>query len=280
MTRPRSADKDLTAPFFSGAPDSDDEKLLSKARTASNGARFAALWSGDTSEHGGDHSAADLALCNILAFWTESDAVRMDRLFRQSGLMRPKWDEKRGESATYGQMTIAKAIESTCETYRAKTRNGNRPYPKQPSQPSQPSQAHYHLDNQENNFSKSGTGGDFEAVPAVPNRPNDPEAAQDGTLRPYFFMLKSDKTHRSTRPDLAKQHQIDVPGLYFVPVVQEKDGKITRQKHGAPVWISIPFDLLATTDDGQGHGHGVALRFDSIQSTGTAIPGRCRAPCW
>ncbi|MDS4025992.1 MAG: hypothetical protein RKO25_03230 [Candidatus Contendobacter sp.] len=141
MNPPRRADTSLNAPFFAGEPDSDDEKLLSKARAATNGARFAALWSGDTLEDGGDHSGADLALCNLLAFWTENNTARIDRLFRQSGLMRPKWDEKRGESGTYGQMTIAKAIESTRETYRAKTRNGNRPYSKPPSQPSQ--QAYY-----------------------------------------------------------------------------------------------------------------------------------------
>ncbi|MBK8753790.1 MAG: hypothetical protein IPL99_20025 [Candidatus Competibacteraceae bacterium] len=36
----------------------------------------------------------------------------MDRLFRQSDLMRPKWDERRGEQ-TYGERTLAAAIEGT-----------------------------------------------------------------------------------------------------------------------------------------------------------------------
>ena len=217
--------------------DLDDDALLAKARNAKNGAEFERLWAGDTSGHGNNHSSADLALCNLLGFWTGNDAARMDRLFRQSGLMRPKWDEKRGESGTYGQITIAKAIESPRETHRAKTRNGNRPYSKSPSQPSQPSQAHYPVDNEENKFSKSGTDGNFEAVPAVPNRPDDPEAAtQDGTLRPYFFMVKADGTVLSARAGLEERHKTVGPGLYFVPVVQEKDGKNTRPKHGEPVW--------------------------------------------
>ena len=238
----------------------DDAALLAKARAAKNGAEFDRLWSGDASGHGNDHSAADLALCNLLAFWTGNDAARMDRLFRQSGLMRLKWNEKRGE-VTYGQLTTAKAIESTRETHRAKTRNGNRPYSKPPSQPSKPSQGDYHVDIEVNNSSKSGTDGDFEAVPAVPGCP---ETVPAGPLRPYYFMQKEDRTRLSKQSDLPEWPEIVAAGLYYVPVVQEKDGKNTQSKHGAPVWISIPFELLATTDDGQGHGHGVALRFDSI----------------
>lgn len=103
-------------PGPAGALNLDDAALLNKARGAKNGAEFDRLWSGDTSGHGGDDSAADLALCNLLAFWTDRDAGRIDRLFRQSGLMRAKWDTRRGES-TYGAITIAKAIESMRETY-------------------------------------------------------------------------------------------------------------------------------------------------------------------
>lgn len=94
----------------------DDAALLDKATTAKNGAEFAALWSGDTSGHGSDDSAADLALCNLLAFWTGGDVNRIDRLFRQSELMRDKWDSKRGES-TYGAWTVDKAIAGCKEFY-------------------------------------------------------------------------------------------------------------------------------------------------------------------
>ncbi len=48
-------------------------------------------------------------MCSYLAFWTNNDAERMDALFRNSALMRPKWDEKHG-SQTYGAMTISKAL--------------------------------------------------------------------------------------------------------------------------------------------------------------------------
>ena len=102
-------------------PNLDDATLLDKARRARNGGDFERLWSGDTSGHGGDESAADLALCNLLAFWTGNDSARMDRLFRQSGLMRPKWDKRHhADGRTYGQATIEKAIEGNRETYSGK----------------------------------------------------------------------------------------------------------------------------------------------------------------
>ena len=96
--------------------DLDDTALLTKARQAKNGARFAMLWAGDTSHYNGDDSAADLALCNLLAFWTDNDSPRMDRLFRQSGLFRSKWDQLRGEQ-TYGALTVAMALAGNRNTY-------------------------------------------------------------------------------------------------------------------------------------------------------------------
>jgi Family of unknown function (DUF5906) len=96
--------------------DDDDDALLAAARIARNGAMFEALWAGDTSAYGDDHSSADLALCNLLAFWTGCDQARMDRLFRQSGLCRPKWYERRG-AQTYGERTIAAAVAACRDTY-------------------------------------------------------------------------------------------------------------------------------------------------------------------
>ena len=80
-----------------------------------HGSEISALFNGDISNYGGDDSRADLALASYLAFWTDNDLTRMDSLFRQSKLMRPKWDEKRG-SLTYGEMTLRKALGS--EGYR------------------------------------------------------------------------------------------------------------------------------------------------------------------
>ncbi len=89
----------------------DDGELLARAMTSRDGDAFRRLWEGDISITGGDHSAADLALCNRLAFWTDRDPERVDTLFRKSGLFRPKWDQRHfADGRTYGQATIAKAI--------------------------------------------------------------------------------------------------------------------------------------------------------------------------
>jgi putative DNA primase/helicase len=101
----------------SSSPLPDDSALLHRAMNAANGERFKKLWEGDSSNHPSP-SEADLALCSMLAFWTNNDGNRIDRLFRQSKLMRPKWDEKHfADGRTYGQVTIQKAIEQTHETY-------------------------------------------------------------------------------------------------------------------------------------------------------------------
>lgn len=102
----------------------DDEALINRACAAKNGDRFAKLWAGDTSMHGGDASSADQAMCNSLAFWTAKDPERMDRLFRQSGLFRRKWDAKRG-ACTYGQLTINKAIADCQDTYSPRRRSSS-----------------------------------------------------------------------------------------------------------------------------------------------------------
>lgn len=86
-----------------------DEQILLKASANS---KFRALFEGDMSDYNDDHSSADLALCNILAFWTGRDYDAIDRIFRKSRLYRDKWlrDDYRNE-------TIRKAIADCTEVY-------------------------------------------------------------------------------------------------------------------------------------------------------------------
>ena len=86
------------------APGLTDEQVLERAKNAKNGALFTRLWNGSTEGYA-SQSEADLALANMLGFWTRCNAEQMDRLFRQSGLYRPKWDEMRG-AQSYGEYTI------------------------------------------------------------------------------------------------------------------------------------------------------------------------------
>jgi primase-polymerase (primpol)-like protein len=59
-----------------------------------------------------------MALCSLLAFWTGGDEQQMDSLFRDSGLMREKWDEVHyADGSTYGEKTIERAVARTAEFY-------------------------------------------------------------------------------------------------------------------------------------------------------------------
>ncbi len=101
-------------------------ETLQIARHAKNGATFDKLWNGNWTGYP-SHSEADLALCMNLAFWTGKDADLMDKLFRQSGLMRDKWDRPQcgrspAGSSTYGQITIRQAIETCRDVYTPRRR--------------------------------------------------------------------------------------------------------------------------------------------------------------
>ena len=102
-----------------------DDELVERMLASRSGNDIRALLAGDCSAQGGDHSAADMALCSHLAFWCAGDAARMDRIFRHSGLMRDKWDSRRG-GTTYGAQTIGRAISGATEFYkpRAARRDG------------------------------------------------------------------------------------------------------------------------------------------------------------
>lgn len=85
------------------------DDVLSKAMRNYN---FSSLFNGDMSSYNNDHSSADLALCNMLAFWTGKDPQKIDEFFRKSALYRDKWNRD-----DYRNGTIAKAIASCDEVY-------------------------------------------------------------------------------------------------------------------------------------------------------------------
>lgn len=97
-----------------------DDEIIEKAGKAKNGSKFSALYSGDLSGNDGDHSAADQALCNLLAFWTK-DPDQIDRIFRSSGLNRDKWEKRKD----YREGTIKKAIDGCREHYNPGSKTSN-----------------------------------------------------------------------------------------------------------------------------------------------------------
>ena len=103
------------------------EQVIECIRASRQSAKFNALMAGNTTGYG-SQSEADLGLCGVIAFRSQETAV-IDTIFRQSALMRAKWDEsRRGDKATYGQMTIEEALSGSRETYTEprQTRTTNR----------------------------------------------------------------------------------------------------------------------------------------------------------
>ncbi|MED3090626.1 phage/plasmid primase, P4 family, partial [Bacillus toyonensis] len=93
-----------------------NEALWEKMFRSKNGDKIRSLFNGNVMN--GDHSGSDQSLCNHLAFWTGNSATRIDSMFRETGLMRDKWDviHFSDTNETYGERTIGTAISSTSTT--------------------------------------------------------------------------------------------------------------------------------------------------------------------
>ena len=102
----QEVNRDVPGSFLS------DESIITKAMASKQGEKFGSLWEGNIPE-GMSHSEADLSLCTMLAFWCGGDTDQMDRLFRESGLMREKWDRE-----DYRTATLNKAVAMTTEFYK------------------------------------------------------------------------------------------------------------------------------------------------------------------
>jgi hypothetical protein len=114
----------------------DDTDLIEaaiKSKSAnslfSGGVTFKDLWECNSSKLGEyyvddqgkndfDHSAADQALCQHLAFWTGRNPQRIERLFRMSGLMRDKFDNR----PEYVKTTVMKSCNSCSSVHTAITK--------------------------------------------------------------------------------------------------------------------------------------------------------------
>lgn len=126
-------------PGTNGQVHLDDDEIIWLATTQRrSGDRFARLWAGDWNAYFNSASEADSSVVFTLAFYTK-DAAQIDRLFRQSGLMRSKWDEFHGQQ-TYGEITIDKALAKVTKQYEPKRRRkSGRPVPPPPKDPGLPS---------------------------------------------------------------------------------------------------------------------------------------------
>lgn len=85
--------------------DLSDLEVISRIHQSKQSMVFDRFLKGGWEQDYDSQSEADMAMANILAFWTAKNYMQMDRIFRDSSLMRDKWDEKRGKT-TYGLSLI------------------------------------------------------------------------------------------------------------------------------------------------------------------------------
>jgi primase-polymerase (primpol)-like protein len=97
-----------TIPFVNEEMNSDDQTILRKCYEASNGQKFARLFSGDWQTDYGtlSQSEADFALFNIIAFYTRN-REQIVRLFRQSGLGK----REKAQRAAYMNYMLSKTFD-------------------------------------------------------------------------------------------------------------------------------------------------------------------------
>jgi putative DNA primase/helicase len=87
-----------------------DPEVMRMLSSAANADKARDLYvSGKWQDWYPSQSDADMGLIAMLAFYTGPVPRQLDRLFRTSALMRPKWDERRGNE-TYGERTINRAL--------------------------------------------------------------------------------------------------------------------------------------------------------------------------
>ncbi|MBD5430970.1 MAG: DNA primase [Lactobacillus sp.] len=94
-------------------------EIINRAENSKIGKRFELFMKGGWEQFYNSQSEADMAFANDLAFWCGRDFHKMDKIFKNSSLMREKYDEKRG-ATTYGTSLLNKAINETVNIYDPK----------------------------------------------------------------------------------------------------------------------------------------------------------------
>ena len=121
-TRTGNGISTYSVPLQTGISTFSDRWVIAHAMNieGQKGRNFRTLFSGDISEYG-SQSEADSALCTLLAFWCDRDQGQMDRIFRQSGLYRKKWERE-----DYRTRTLNHACEHIPESISEYQRRMNR----------------------------------------------------------------------------------------------------------------------------------------------------------
>ena len=97
------------------------ENVLFKQR---DGDLLRALYDGENPRFDGDCSRNDMFFCNKINWANGNDLAQTDRIFRSSGRMRPKWDERHYSNGdTYGQALLRKSVHMNPKKQAKQTEN-------------------------------------------------------------------------------------------------------------------------------------------------------------
>lgn len=99
--------------------DLSESEIITRIHSSKSRDKFLSFMNGGWEKEYSSQSEADLGFANMLAFWCGRDYLKMDSIFRQSSLLRQKWDDKHGKT-TYGEGTLYKAINETNNVYQGK----------------------------------------------------------------------------------------------------------------------------------------------------------------
>ncbi|MGO3307195.1 MAG: phage/plasmid primase, P4 family [Sphingobacterium sp.] len=99
--------------------DLSESEIIARIHSSKSRDKFLNFMNGGWEKEYSSQSEADLGFANMLAFWCGRDYLKMDSIFRQSSMMRQKWDDKHGKT-TYGEGTLYKAINETNNVYQGK----------------------------------------------------------------------------------------------------------------------------------------------------------------
>lgn len=91
-----------------GLPLLNDDQAIEKIKAEAKDGEKWALAFGEEADvaafkeaYGGDDSRADMALVGKVVFYAGPDVDRVERIMKRSSLVRPKWDEPRGDGSTW-----------------------------------------------------------------------------------------------------------------------------------------------------------------------------------
>lgn len=96
-----------------------EKEVVEAALKSKNGMRFKLFMEGGWEQFYTSQSEADMAFANDLAFWSNRNYAVMDNIYRDSSMMRDKWDNKHGPT-TYGELTLTKAIVECTNAFNPK----------------------------------------------------------------------------------------------------------------------------------------------------------------